>query len=179
MVTNKPFFTWPRKYYSFTVLSVKLYFLEIGPVHQKLWPFKCMMLKTLNSNFLDWEDTLKFELYRILVINQNFCEVKDPLDTTGFKTPKKLVKKSLRSSWSWCFTQALTNERSLRSSKFLKYSFDRELFYSPYAAILNPRLLFLPWEILFDLCIRSPFKTGFEKQEPLFECQGTKKYRWM
>ena len=40
------------------MLSAKLYFLEIGPVHQKLWPFTCMMLKTLNSNFLDWEDTL-------------------------------------------------------------------------------------------------------------------------
>ena len=46
------------KYYSLSVLSEKLYFLEIGPVNQKLWPFKCMMLKTLNSNFLDWEDTL-------------------------------------------------------------------------------------------------------------------------
>ena len=34
----------------------KFYFLEIGPVNQKLWPFKCMMLKKLNSNFLDWED---------------------------------------------------------------------------------------------------------------------------
>ena len=47
------------KYYSLSVLSGKLYFLEIGPVNQKLWPFKCMVLKTLNSNFLDWEDTLK------------------------------------------------------------------------------------------------------------------------
>ena len=46
------------KYYSLSVLSLKLYFLKIGPVHQKLWPFKCMMLKTLSSNFLDWEDTL-------------------------------------------------------------------------------------------------------------------------
>ena len=41
------------KYYSLSALSEKLYFLEIGPVNQKLWPFKCMMLKTLNSNFLD------------------------------------------------------------------------------------------------------------------------------
>ena len=47
------------EYYSLSALSAKLYFLEIGPVHQKLWPFKCMILKTLNSNFLDWEDTLK------------------------------------------------------------------------------------------------------------------------
>ena len=46
------------EYYSLSVLSEKLDFLEIGPVNQKLWPFKCMMLKTLNSNFLDWEDTL-------------------------------------------------------------------------------------------------------------------------
>ena len=41
------------EYYSLSVLSAKLFFLEIGPVNQKLWPFKCMMLKTLNSNFLD------------------------------------------------------------------------------------------------------------------------------
>ena len=47
------------EYYSLSVLSAKLYFLEIGPVHQKLWPFTCMMLKTLNSNFLNWEDTLR------------------------------------------------------------------------------------------------------------------------
>ena len=46
------------KYYSLCVLSAKLYFLEIDPVHQKLWSFKCMVLKTLNSNFLEWEDTL-------------------------------------------------------------------------------------------------------------------------
>ena len=46
------------EYYSLSVLFAKSYFIEIGPVHQKLWPFKCMMLKTLNSNFLDWEDTL-------------------------------------------------------------------------------------------------------------------------
>ena len=41
------------------MLSEKLCFLEIGPVNQKLWRFKCMMLKTWNSNFLDFEDTLK------------------------------------------------------------------------------------------------------------------------
>ena len=41
------------EYYSLSVLSEKLYFLEIGPVHKKLCPFKCMMLKTLNLNFLD------------------------------------------------------------------------------------------------------------------------------
>ena len=39
------------EHYWLSVLSGKLYFLEIGPVHQTLWPFKCMMLKTLNSNF--------------------------------------------------------------------------------------------------------------------------------
>ena len=43
----------PRSPSSLSVLSGKLYFLEIDPVHQKLWPFECMMLKTLNSNFLD------------------------------------------------------------------------------------------------------------------------------
>ena len=47
------------KYYSLSVLSEKPYFLEIGAVNQKLLPFKCMILKTLNSNFLYWEDTLK------------------------------------------------------------------------------------------------------------------------
>ena len=41
------------KYYSLSVLSEKLYFLEIGPVNQTFWPFKCTMLKTLNLNFLD------------------------------------------------------------------------------------------------------------------------------
>ena len=49
------------KYYSLSVLSGKLYFLEIGPVHQMLWSFKCMMLKTLNSNFLDWEALEKYK----------------------------------------------------------------------------------------------------------------------
>ena len=43
---------------SLNVLSEKLYFLEISPVNKKLWVFKCMMLKTFNSNFLNWEDTL-------------------------------------------------------------------------------------------------------------------------
>ena len=47
------------KYYWLSVLSVKLYFLEIGSVHQKLlWSFKCVMLKMLNSTFFDWQDTL-------------------------------------------------------------------------------------------------------------------------
>ena len=41
------------EYYSLSVLSAKLYFLEIGPLHKKLWSFKSLMLKTLNSNFLD------------------------------------------------------------------------------------------------------------------------------
>ena len=58
MVTKLPFFTWPRNIIICAVC--KIYFLEIGPVHQKLWPFECMMLKTLNSNFLDWEDTLNW-----------------------------------------------------------------------------------------------------------------------
>ena len=43
------------EYYSLSVLSAKLYFVEIDPVHQKLWSFKCTMLKTLNSNFLKLE----------------------------------------------------------------------------------------------------------------------------
>ena len=58
MVTKLPFFYLTSKYYSLSVTFAKPYFIEIGPVHQKLWPFKCMMLKTLNSNFLDREDTL-------------------------------------------------------------------------------------------------------------------------
>ena len=41
------------KYYSLPVLSEKFYVFKIGPVNQKLCSFKCMMLKTLNSNFLD------------------------------------------------------------------------------------------------------------------------------
>ena len=46
------------EYDSLSLLCQKLYFLEIAPVHQKLWSFKCTMLKKLNSNFLNWEDTL-------------------------------------------------------------------------------------------------------------------------
>ena len=49
----------PSNYYLLSVLCEK-HFLEIGPLLQKLWSFKCMMLKTLNSNFLDWEDTLSW-----------------------------------------------------------------------------------------------------------------------
>ena len=41
------------EYCSLSVLSAKRYFTEIGPVHQKLLPFKCMILITLNSKFLD------------------------------------------------------------------------------------------------------------------------------
>ena len=51
------------EYYSLSVLSAKFYFLKISPVHQKLWQFKCMMLKTLNSNFLNWEDTLRWFIF--------------------------------------------------------------------------------------------------------------------
>ena len=50
-------FSLTSEYYSLYVMSAKRYFLEIGALHQKLWAFKCIMLKTLNSNFLDWEDT--------------------------------------------------------------------------------------------------------------------------
>ena len=45
------------KYFSLSVLSVKLYFIEIGPIPAKLWSFECMMMKTLNSNFLEWKVT--------------------------------------------------------------------------------------------------------------------------
>ena len=36
-----------------SVISTKLYFVEISRVRQKLWIFKYTMLKTLNSDFLD------------------------------------------------------------------------------------------------------------------------------
>ena len=45
-------------HFQLSVLSVKSYSLEISPVHQKLWSFMYTMLKTLNSNFLQCEDTL-------------------------------------------------------------------------------------------------------------------------
>ena len=45
------------EYYSLSVLSAKLYSLEISPVHQKLWSFKCMMLTMLDSHFLGSEDS--------------------------------------------------------------------------------------------------------------------------
>ena len=36
----------------FIVFAVcQTYFLEIGPVHQKVWSFKCMMLKTFGFKF--------------------------------------------------------------------------------------------------------------------------------
>ena len=40
-------------------LKFSFLIVNIWVENQKLWPFKCMMLKTLNSNFLDWEETLK------------------------------------------------------------------------------------------------------------------------
>ena len=40
------------RYYALSVVFVKLYCLEIDPVHQKLGSFKRTMLKTLNSIFL-------------------------------------------------------------------------------------------------------------------------------
>ena len=56
-----------------SVISTKLYFVKIGWVHQKLYIFKCTMLKTLNSDFLDWEDTLS-ELFYCLCSKQS-CEI--------------------------------------------------------------------------------------------------------
>ena len=44
-----------------SVISTNNYFVEIGWVHQKLYIFKCTMLKTLNSDFLDWEGTLSVQ----------------------------------------------------------------------------------------------------------------------
>ena len=38
-------------YYSLSVLFAKLYFLEINPVHQKLWSVKCTMLKLCIQTF--------------------------------------------------------------------------------------------------------------------------------
>ena len=36
-----------------SVISTKLYFVEIGLVRQQLYIINCTMLKTLNSDFLD------------------------------------------------------------------------------------------------------------------------------
>ena len=41
---------WTSEYYSLSVLLAKLFFLNRS-MDQKLWSFKCTMLKTLNSNF--------------------------------------------------------------------------------------------------------------------------------
>ena len=51
------------EYYSWSVLSAKLYFFEIEPVYQKLLSFKYIMMKTLNSDFLEWKTTLVFEFW--------------------------------------------------------------------------------------------------------------------
>ena len=49
---------WSSVNFPISVLSTKLYSAEIGWVHKKLSIFKWTVLKTLNSDFLDWEDTL-------------------------------------------------------------------------------------------------------------------------
>ena len=46
------------EYYSLSVLSAKLHFPEIGQVHRKLWSSEFSMLKSLNSNLLEFEATL-------------------------------------------------------------------------------------------------------------------------
>ena len=43
---------WGSVNFPMSVISTKLYFVEIGLVHQQLYTFKCTMLKTLNSDFL-------------------------------------------------------------------------------------------------------------------------------
>ena len=52
-------------------------------MHQKLWPFKCMMLKTLNSNFLHWPRKLNLHInYNlfILVMCIPFLRISSPRD---------------------------------------------------------------------------------------------------
>ena len=56
-----------------SVISTKLYFVEIGWVRQKLYIFKCTMLKALNSDFLDWEDTLIGKHLSIPVRNTTYA----------------------------------------------------------------------------------------------------------
>ena len=50
-----------KEHYSLSVLSEKLYFLQISPVHRKLWSFRCMLLKTLIQIFSN-EKPLKIKL---------------------------------------------------------------------------------------------------------------------
>ena len=50
------------------------------------------------------------------MINQMFCAVKDALDANGFQIPTEIVLDP----------DALTNQKSLRSLKLLKYIFERE-----------------------------------------------------
>ena len=79
--------------YSLSVLSAKLYSFEIIPLHQKLWPFKCMMLKMLNSNFLGWEDTLSSTRHGVRIVNFYWIPF---LDTTEL----------CRNSKPWIFTMS-------------------------------------------------------------------------
>ena len=44
------------EYYSLSVLSAKLYFLEISPVHKKLSPFKVIHFSTLPSSFSSFSE---------------------------------------------------------------------------------------------------------------------------
>ena len=55
-----------------SVISTKLYFTEISWVPQKLQTFKCTMLKTLNSDFLDWEDAII-----LFLMKGHFCKWKE------------------------------------------------------------------------------------------------------
>ena len=51
---------------------------------QKLWSFKCTMLTTLNSDFLDWEDTL----------NDTVCRAPRVLERVGlsnFSMPSPFI----------------------------------------------------------------------------------------
>ena len=63
------------------MLSEKRYFLEIGPVRQKLWSFKRTTQKTLDSNFLECGgDQIKMGLTDSIQCRSNLVETKSKVE---------------------------------------------------------------------------------------------------
>ena len=100
------------EYYSLSVLSTKLYFLEIGPVQQKLWLFRCIMLKTLNSNFLDREHTL----YAGSCYTERFLGCSH----WNNQIPSICTRSTLSQSYHWICETSLPNSAMMKRERFVK-----------------------------------------------------------
>ena len=67
------------------MLSVKLYFLEMGPELQKFKNINCRITKTLNSHFLGCENTFKQTFKRNCFVHYICCSI-------ASKGPVKLIQ---------------------------------------------------------------------------------------